>query len=183
LHDLTSDVQTSNILNFLHAYDGKYRLKWVDDNNALAIFNSADDSRTALAALSGGKIKIRAYNEDTFNILTSSEETKVKKAPKVRKFAPAMQLNDQEYIEYKNFFAPLNSEHWEEDKTKVITSPIAKPTENTFIINSSPPKSSVIVAESPLKKLSEIIPAVDNWEALSEKLEVTNEINNNENKS
>lgn len=54
IYDLSPDVRTLHIVSFLHAYDGRYTLKWVDDQNCLVIFSSLTDLRSALHNLAGG---------------------------------------------------------------------------------------------------------------------------------
>jgi len=64
LYDFSSSVKTSDLDNFLEPFKSLgYRIKWIDDSHALAIFRSAAFAENALKTLHHPIIKIRPLNQ------------------------------------------------------------------------------------------------------------------------
>ena len=77
IYDLSPDVRTLDLVTAFAPFDGKYHLKWVDDSNALAVFSSLDDMRSALYALSNGRFKMREFQEVLANAKSMFCDTKL----------------------------------------------------------------------------------------------------------
>lgn len=61
IYDLSVNVKTHHLENFLTPYAGSYTLHWIDESNAIAVFNNEQQMRKALGSLTGGLFKVKAY--------------------------------------------------------------------------------------------------------------------------
>uniref|UniRef100_A0A6B2KX83 R3H domain-containing protein n=1 Tax=Arcella intermedia TaxID=1963864 RepID=A0A6B2KX83_9EUKA len=63
VYDLSPVVKNSHLMEFLKPYADQYSIQWVDDCNALILFNQEHLMRRALSDLSSGQFKVKAYSD------------------------------------------------------------------------------------------------------------------------
>jgi len=63
VYDLSPVVKNSHLMEFLKPYSDQYSIQWIDDSNALVLFNQEHLMRRALSDLSSGQFKVKAYSD------------------------------------------------------------------------------------------------------------------------
>jgi len=63
IYDFPSTRKTVDIEKLLETYYNMYKIKWVDDNHALAVFNTIEMAKEVLVKLDHPFFKVRGFNE------------------------------------------------------------------------------------------------------------------------
>lgn len=65
IYDFPTAFHTNDIRKLLSGFEGKYRIKWNNDNSCWAVFNEAQDAEEALKLSGDESYKIRKYTEES----------------------------------------------------------------------------------------------------------------------
>jgi len=79
IHSFPTSTTTEDLNKFLEEYATLYRLKWVNDNSALAIFKSPKFATDALSRLKNSTFKIRSISEASEESLATASKALAKK--------------------------------------------------------------------------------------------------------
>ncbi|KNC49594.1 transcription factor protein [Thecamonas trahens ATCC 50062] len=90
IYGLDPSVKTRNLLAFLMPFENEYRLQWVDDENALAIFVSHIRAMQAYNLLNGRRFPVRLVAVPTPSSRASARTSKLSGAAKRRKKLTSM---------------------------------------------------------------------------------------------
>ena len=63
LYDFPSTLKTADLRKFLGAFEGHYRIKWINDTSCYVVFDEESLSQRALTELKDDNIKIKSYIE------------------------------------------------------------------------------------------------------------------------
>eukprot|EP00027_Filamoeba_sp_ATCC50430_P000485 CAMPEP_0168540624 /NCGR_PEP_ID=MMETSP0413-20121227/377_1 /TAXON_ID=136452 /ORGANISM="Filamoeba nolandi, Strain NC-AS-23-1" /LENGTH=400 /DNA_ID=CAMNT_0008570373 /DNA_START=1177 /DNA_END=2376 /DNA_ORIENTATION=+ len=115
--ELRPEIRSENIYPFLHSFDGHYKLKWLDETNALVVFRDYNQMKDALHVLSAGPWKVRQLvdealeNSNNATLTPQVAEAPPASKPKEKEPKPLPEFKENNpFQEDNNYFAALQGE-------------------------------------------------------------------------